>query len=723
NAIQLLLSVGLIVFLTLIIGIQSTAFTGFPKGYDSFYHLGFARIISENFPNILWNPYWNGGVDLLYRNYPPLYHFSLGLLNRFLGLDLVMLVKATAIINVAVTAISLFLTVYVLTRRTLYGLFSGLFFLASSTLWCQIVQDGIYARLFAMMLVGLSLLSMTLWHVEKKTKYLWLLVFSLSLAFLSHFLSGFLASFAFLVILLFRSLSLKEKILAIGKVFLPVLGLISFYYLPLMLLRAGQLGLVGDFQEARKYEPLVLLSLFRQGYPGLPFLSLPLAFLVLILVFLMRYKIDRKNRILLEFFSALAVLSLFCIGYSVGLLHKFFYGVSTTQMLLPAAMFLSLFLGLGIFFLSTLEVLRKSVFLIVLVGLTAMTLAQMPKLKSLSLDQANYFPKGSFRELPEGKSFRFAGLEDVVGESFNYYTSIPQTGGYFEPGVIYPQYYWWFIYGVYNTSGNLPETKFLLDWYAVNNVYYNSRTLGRERDKAQASRKIFQDVDFIASPKGIVEYQKAGPIVLASNAPVFLTQKEGKAYEDVLHLLAKEDLDSRFVIPIEGKRLKAKEFSAKIIRSIEEASTSASLSVNDSTEGSQDDQEADFVNSQKRQIVLRDNFAGVIFKESYTGRWRAYLLGARGEGLGARTDLKIYKAGMGMMYAPLPASYSLPAEVIFEYQWGGIEKGSLVISLLTLTFIILQIFRVNLFEKANNFQFIIFNLKSNPKFKIFKRKN
>ena len=614
------LAVLVLVVLSLYIGLTSGAFTGFPKGDDSFGHLALGQIIKENFPYVFWNPYWDGGTVLFPRNYPPLFHFGVGLLAKAFSLEVTEVTQFLLALSIILTAIFIFLTLWILTRKSLVGLFSSLFFLASSTVWYSVVS-GLYPQVLAMMTISLVVFSLVwylYWSKWSNWSY-WLVVFSFVLAYLTHFLAVFLTSFSLIVFLLFRKGSQEEKIKQALKIFLPVWGLTAFYYLPVLLARP--LGLLGEFGGG-KYEPWEFLSLFKQGYPGLPFMSLPLGLFVLILIFLLKYKIIGKKRQIFKIFLGFGILAFFCL----------FFSIYPGQFLLPLVFYLSLFLGLGIYFLGELKIITRNLFLLLLIGLVAMALIQTPHLKKIAIDQSRVYPK-------------------------------KVLGGYWEPGIIHPEFQHWFEKEVFMTVDNPQETKFLLDWYGIKNF-----KAGKFPGIRQKFLKDQENFALVAGDE--FEYKKAKPVIIATKAPVVLIKKD-KEYFDFVVSLAKKGIDSQQLIPIKSQTAKPEDFSEGELGELDFSQ-----------------QFPKFVNSQRREIELKEYYPGVLLKESYFGNWRAYL--ERSASSVERQRLPIYFAGPGMMYVSLPKDYSLPAKVVFEYQPGWAEKLGLVISIGSLLGLVLK---------------------------------
>jgi len=668
-----------LVGVALLIGFQSSAFSGFPKGYDAFDHLALGEIIKRNFPYVFWNPYWDGGVVLFPRNYPPLFHFGVGILGKFFSLETTLITRYFLILSIILIVIFIFLTIFALTKKSTFGLFSGLFFLASSTVWCYILSEGLYSRVLAMMTVSFVIFCLTLNYFKPSFWRFLLLIFSLVLSYLAHFLSAFLSSSSFLVFLIFlRKERFLEKIVWGLKVFLPVWGLTAFFYLPVFLGGGGELGFLGRF-EAEEYEPWSFLNLFKQGYPGLPFLSLPLGLVFLIVVFLLRYKIkSNEKRVIFKFFILFGILAFLSLFYVLGAYkHYFFYGIYPGQFLLPAVFYFALFLGLGIYFLEELEVLRKEVFWLGITGILALSLIQIPNLKKITIDQSKIYPRLTFKGIDKRNLFRFAHKEEVLGGAFNFYSQTLQTRGYWEPGILNRKFHDLFEKEVFLTSGNLKETKFWLDWYGVKGIFLASRNIEREGDFSIWRKFSENKEDFARVEGGEFDYKGVAPVIIGTKAPIFLVKEDGRYFE-FLNLLSKEGIDSKSLIPIKSKTAKKEDFSAWVLDSLEEVDKIENLDL----EG----QFSWFVNSQKREIELKEYYPGVLLKESYFRNWQAKIIE---EGKKER-KLLIYFAGPGMMYVSLPKNYSLPARVVFEYRFGFWEKMGLAVSVFTLLILIFR---------------------------------
>jgi uncharacterized membrane protein len=88
--------------------------------------------------------------------------------------------------------------------------------------------------------------------------------------------------------------------------------------------------------------------------------------------------------------------------------------------------------------------------------------------------------------------------------------------------------------------------------------------------------------------------------------------------------------------------------------------------------------QASFINPQLRIIELDAPAKGILFKENHFPQWHAFLVSD-----GVKKKLKIYLAGPGMMYIPLPEIEG-PSKVTLKYELSLQEKVGCIISYLSL---------------------------------------
>jgi hypothetical protein len=97
--------------------------------------------------------------------------------------------------------------------------------------------------------------------------------------------------------------------------------------------------------------------------------------------------------------------------------------------------------------------------------------------------------------------------------------------------------------------------------------------------------------------------------------------------------------------------------------------------------------DAEFVNPQRRIVELKEPARGILFKESYFPQWHAALIGE-----GRKERLRIYLAGPGLMYVPLP-DVQTPSKVILWYDLSPPEKAGYIISGVSLIALIIVVWK------------------------------
>lgn len=543
DVVKVALSCLFLVVLALFSGFQTGAFAGFPKGYDAYGHLSLIKIIRDNFPQVFWNPYWDSGTMLFPRAYPPLYHFSLGIVSRFLPIDLPFLMVLVSAGSFVVIVLSLFATVYELTKKIFPSLFAGLFFLASSGVWAAVVEGGLHPRVFSFALLAVSLLGIVRYLRGVKGKGYALMVLAMAGSLSSHFLAGLLSFLSFFLLLVVLIKNPAQRVRLWLKTSLSVLGLSFFWLAPMVLLLPKNVSLIGSFSSDPAFQPLSLGWLLSQRYPSLPFFALPLFGFFLFFSFLAWTK---KERSVLTVAWVFAVLFSFCLVYSLGVLGLYFSGVYPSHLLFPASIFLGIFLGLGFSLTASFEKKSGYLNLIVIIGLFSFLLSQAKILKIKEVDYSRQFGGRLVEASEEEKErrFRFANSDQVMAGMFNFQTSWLQTRDYYGQGVLYPHFQYWLEKAVFDQDNNLEETRFLLDWYAVKNFYLR-----------KPFSKLKSGEDFTLARGFQYVYKQAVPILTATDALPVLFFGQMSGYEDFLYLLALGNLRSQALIPVRSSVL------------------------------------------------------------------------------------------------------------------------------------------------------------------------
>jgi len=94
--------------------------------------------------------------------------------------------------------------------------------------------------------------------------------------------------------------------------------------------------------------------------------------------------------------------------------------------------------------------------------------------------------------------------------------------------------------------------------------------------------------------------------------------------------------------------------------------------------------EVEFVNPQKRVVKIHSEARGVLFKENYFKQWRARIVYQDG----SKEKLRIYLAGPGLMYIPIPEDASVPMTVVMSYHKLPQERAGDMISIVSLVLLV-----------------------------------
>ncbi len=95
--------------------------------------------------------------------------------------------------------------------------------------------------------------------------------------------------------------------------------------------------------------------------------------------------------------------------------------------------------------------------------------------------------------------------------------------------------------------------------------------------------------------------------------------------------------------------------------------------------------QANFINPQKREVILNNSATGVLFKENFFMDWHAYIV----KNDGKKEKARIYDAGLDFMYVPITDNVG---KVVFEYKLSWLEKISNITSIITLIWLIYLLF-------------------------------
>lgn len=142
----------------------------------------------------------------------------------------------------------------------------------------------------------------------------------------------------------------------------------------------------------------------------------------------------------------------------------------------------------------------------------------------------------------------------------NAYPLVPQPQDYFYHGALNRDYRVWLLLAAWRWPDNYNETSFLFDWYADKQLIVNKNNLP-EDTKVNAFDKLSQRSDLFthqgaASAYDIFTFNNSTPILSTTNAPNFLviSKQKGISYSTVLRALSYANLNSQYLIPIQGEK-------------------------------------------------------------------------------------------------------------------------------------------------------------------------
>ncbi|MDO8657212.1 MAG: hypothetical protein Q7K55_00620 [Candidatus Levybacteria bacterium] len=670
---------------------------GLPKGYDAIGHIAMIEFFKRDFPNIFWNPFWHNGI-ISFPSSDPLYHETLGLISRLSGISSANLMTYSTLFFLMMTVVSLFGITYLISRRLILAIASPFLLISSSAYWFYIVEAGLFLRIagFAFYLFHVFLLLLYVFEKKEKfKKYIYpLIIFSFIAAILSHLYATIFTFITFIVIT-FIFMNGQERTKFWLKTFFISGGLTAFFYLPYIIFRPMKTTLIGQF-EGFEYAPISLDLLLRQQYPGVNVIIIPLILILILLIIFVRNEDSEDNKKLSRYkksFFFFSILGMAFVIYSLRIFNLSIFALYTST----ALFFASIFFSLGIIFGLTLEknMISTKMFLVLALVLSAITINSV---STLSLHTSeNIIPSNKqlyLSNVDETKNYRFSSYDQNVSKGFNLVYDGLQTRGYFMQSAIFPSFNYWFEQILFNNDTAVYETKFVLDWYAINNIYLSERSTGIVRSSSEI--KFDKDPDFIRDGKGYL-YLKKTPIFYATDArSVFIRGKEDE-YDKAIYAIASKNWSINTLVPIKTSKQTEDVIPAKSVVSGIEA-----LGLNPKGyENSGKDLKAIYKNTQHWEVVLNKHYNGLIFKQSYFSNWKAKLIKENGR----TSSLKIYMAGPGMMYVFLP-EFDGAARVVFEYKHSWPEYLGFLITIGTIIFLVSskipQIKKLKLNEKVIN---------------------
>ncbi|MFX1537695.1 MAG: hypothetical protein ACFFDI_26155, partial [Promethearchaeota archaeon] len=227
----------IIAFFVIVVGCYYGIWTGNPLGDDAFVHVGRTQFIVNHFPNINWYPFWFLGFNM-FETSPSMYYFLTGLANVTTGISVPQLMVISVFLSNFLLGVGVYKFSKLLGLPWYVSTGFSLVFLSLPSVW-DFVLGGTYMRIPARTFLVLSIVAAYryLLKINKKNE-------SWSAYLLAVFLPAFAISlhpmwgggiFVVVVTALMYFLAVrggKQKVKTLLKVFMPVGGLVSVFFLP-----------------------------------------------------------------------------------------------------------------------------------------------------------------------------------------------------------------------------------------------------------------------------------------------------------------------------------------------------------------------------------------------------------------------------------------------------------------------------------------------------------
>jgi hypothetical protein len=546
-----LAALALIAAATITTGILNGSFTGFPKGYDAYGHMSKIKLLVDYFPNVDWNYEWYSGMLYSLGSFPPLFHYMGGVLVALLGASTATALIFIAAISFVLIGWGLYGSVRVATGDHVAALVAALVLIGSPAYWTYIVEDGLYPRILGMAFTALfSFFAIFYYKLGGRLAYV-AMVLSLAAALSSHLLVGAIAVAFAVVTIAALPQPVAFRVREALKVLVPTALVVAYFYLPYaqFIQRPASVPLF-----TRTYIQMPLSALFIPGTPGAQFESLPFFVVPAVIVLpLVGFAIGRRPRepwvqrgLAVVALAGAASLVYAFVGFPAP--SEFIYNFQPGQALFFAAWYLAAFIGIA---LSALKLprLMGGVLVVALLAFAFIT-APAVALGAVAGDNAvTRQLQASLNVNPSDRQFRVGVSWDGGSEWINSQSDVPQTRGYQQQGVLYPDWQYYLETAVWNPLPNYDEKNFLLDWYAIRSLYGGPDPGVAQR--FQARPDLYAAIGSNAGG-GTFQYANSTPILSARSTRTALVIGSNASYTLVVKALALSGFDSRSLIPVRG---------------------------------------------------------------------------------------------------------------------------------------------------------------------------
>ncbi|MBV9447146.1 MAG: hypothetical protein JO345_14795 [Streptosporangiaceae bacterium] len=557
--------VGGLLALTWWIGARSTDFAGSPKGADALDHAATVRLLMENFPHLLWNPAWFGGMPSVPGLYPPGYALMIAAVVTASGASIQHAMVDCGAAAYLVMVASLYGFVRVIAKSRTAAILAGLLVLAVPAFWAPSLQVGEYPRLTAMAFGYLATFLAALYTIKPSRVRLVAAVLVTGAAFAIHPITGGLGALQVLGVLLFVPYHpRRERVRTAGAAAAAMGGLAAWLYVPSLVgVRTYYILPQARFEPSHRTSFAYLLYPAARTLTAFSPILLPLA---LLLTGIAAFVVRRLRPGAYGSFgralgssAAMMIVVLCVLGYAFAgrLTHASIelVGVYPNDMFSYAAWPLAAASGVLIASLLSLvpwpdrPTWRVRAFAVAFAGAIACLAAMIPVLS----DGAYSYEQEAYAVAPllpggDGTGQYRLGLTDQTESSWiNVFTRTPEVGGPFNQGALDLDYMAWAESVLTNPAPPVAEAKYIAQWNSLRWIEAGPAQRGFYQHNPDAYRYL--------GPSGAYrnyEVRQPSPVLAATDTPPVLVIGPYDNYNLLLRSLAVTDDGPSRVIPVEG---------------------------------------------------------------------------------------------------------------------------------------------------------------------------
>lgn len=568
------------------ISLAAGTWNGYPMGTDAYAHMFKVKFLLDNWPHIDWNNLWAAGMPMfLWYSIVPYVLLALGKI--ILG-SYELSMQIISVGSIALMGWFIYLISYEVTKNRTGALIAAIVGLITPALWSKLAM-GEVPRLIgtAFMPIAWYALIKNMMLPKVSRKWQFLAIIALALAFSGHYIITGATLITVLILLFFIEKDRDSLIRHLQVIVAPGLILSMFTWLPFVISSGmrqvfGEGLFGGNTNQALTnlsyffYYPEQLTS-YRQWVvdygAGLYPLLLPLAMILLVLAIGYREKFNKVKKEWLVI-KAFAFISFLFVFYAVAMYFGF-PGKYYNAALPPAdgfyflAMTLPILIGLcwPIAFRSRWLQIFCFVGLLTASGFFIQSIYPMQNLDIKTSEQYRFYDRdqslgeemnNALVNAKQETNYRFADNNSFIATWFNYDFNIPQTRDYYSQALLNGNDKFWFENAVFALNGNYQETKFLLDWWGVKwlTVQFPNFNFDKFNAKPEIFKKIADNNKEVLQEKlQVFEYLDPKPIIQATNAKTVLVIGDTSSYRNLMMSLARTQLTSEKLIPIQGKQM------------------------------------------------------------------------------------------------------------------------------------------------------------------------